>query len=217
MHLIIDFNSVLPKDEPITFTSEIDLLVLSCTAFRNLNSFGIQDSLLPEMVTHEDVKLSSEIENHFKSKLVINELRGINLGKFKQDMKQFLYSDRKSILRDHLPMVASLPKLYNEDLQVRKITEDLNKTSKHKSNLSNISISIKHVGKLHRHHKDNHHIEYWFKDQNNDPYMIEIGSKNPLKSVWEKIISQSEVSIRGKSKFYDSDFQFHKIYDFFIE
>ena len=125
-----------PKRQPVTFfESKVDTLVLSCAVYRHNNTFGIMDSIVDSALTHADYVLASAIEQFYKNKLVIAKLKGKHLSKFKEDLLTFLTSDRKKVLVDDIPMITSLPKLYNEDLEVLKVTESLNKTCEDKTNL----------------------------------------------------------------------------------
>lgn len=203
-----------PKRKPDTFfESKVDTLVLSCAVYRHNNTFGIMDSIADSALTHADYVLASAIEQFYKNKLVIAKLKGKHLSKFKEDLLTFLTSDRKKVLVDDIPMITSLPKLYNEDLEVLKVTESLNKTCEDKTNLK-FKGTFTYVGKVDKKHKNRFSCEYWFKDANNNAYMTEIGKKNPLLSIWEKSISTSEITVEGKFKYHDSDFQFHKFSHF---
>lgn len=207
------FNEILRSNTVESLNRDIDFLVLSCAAYR-ITTLTITDMMLLDSVTNEDYVLANKIEEHFKSKLLISELKGIVFGKFKQDLKQFLFSKRTEVSLDNLPMVASLPKLYHEDISVESITEKLNKTTKITRNQRVISVDIDFVGKVQKFHKNKNYNEYWFKDVNNDPYMIEIEGKNSLLNTWDFLISKKTLKVSGATKFLNSDFQFHKFIDF---
>jgi hypothetical protein len=207
------FNEILSSNAVESLSRDIDFLVLSCAAYR-ITALTITDMMLLDSVTNEDYVLANKIEEHFKSKLLISELKGIVFGKFKQDLKKFLFSKRTEVSLDNLPMVASLPKLYHEDISVESITEKLNKTTKITRNQTVISVEIDFVGVVKKYHKNKRYNEYWFKDINNDPYMIEIEGKNSLLNTWDFLISKKTLKVSGVTKFFNSDFQFHKFIDF---
>jgi hypothetical protein len=206
-------NYVEQKKPDTFFESSVDTLVLSCSAFRHNNTFFMDETILESTLMPDDFALALLIEQYYKNKFVINKLKGKRLSKFKEDLQKYLFSERKKVLRDDLPMITSLPKLYHEDLQVLKVTESLNKTC---NDLSGIKVKVKltYVDKVVKKHKSKSICEYWFKDLRNDAYMTEIDSKNFLLSIWEKTITNSDIEVEGKLKFYDSDLQFHRFYDF---
>lgn len=199
-----------------SITRDIDFLVLSCAAYRN-TTLTITDKMLLDSVINEDYVLANKIEEHFKNKFIISELKGISFGKFKQDLKQFLFSKRNTVLIENLPMISSLPKLYNEDISVEQITEKLNKTTKVNRDQASISVEIDFVGMVKKYHKNKRYNEYWFKDIHNDPYMIEIENKNSLLKTWDFLVYKKTLKVSGVTKFINSDFQFHKFIDFRVE
>lgn len=195
-----------------------DVLALSCAWWRNriLSNQNkvtpvitkMTDSVLYELVTIEDRQHAEKIRDYYSKLIVMWNLKGKRLTKFRQNLSE-LISDGNKIREEHLGIVYRLPEFYAYDKKLEEIRfENLNDKingNNFKSRRFTDSITLIPIDKMHRKTKYSDKIVYWLKSKDtNVGVSLDVGRTNELISIWDKIFNLKQpINIHGVYSFTD--------------
>lgn len=180
-----------------TISFNHDVLVLSCALNRlKLNenqNFILTDPSLEEHVTESDIDFKNTILKYYSQKAIVWNLCSKNLSKFREELRQFLTIERKNIEEKFIPIAFSLPNFYREDIQFDSVKDHVNTNVKNFSGFgkknSVFDLELTLVDIIHKHNfKSRYKIEYWFKDKNNNAYLIKLENFNPLLPLFDRML-----------------------------
>lgn len=205
------------------FTSYVeDPLVLSCTRYRisnpkseDFDMFGLYSSMktdqakLAEKTKDIDRELAGIIRQYYRGKLVFAKLRGDTLTKFRKDLEKFIATDwvpYTEIPDSYIGMITRLPYFYEHDII---LVADVFETDHHKNKKTVVSkepVKLTYIRSLEEHLKKHPTIKYWFKDENENRFLISIEKTNSLIPSWEEFLKKSVIEINGNyvERSYDS-------------
>lgn len=178
-------------------TTTVDLLVQS-VAIHRLKTYSFNDENLFEQITQEDISKAEEIRNYHKRRFVMFALIGRLLSPFRKDVCAFIYSDGLSYNDKTIPMVYRIPEFYDHDMKFAELVKDVD-TSVDFTSLTTFigNKTLFPVGSLEIARRNTKATEYWFKDEKNHLFLIQVETSNPLKSLWESVYSKNSVEIFG--------------------
>lgn len=208
---MLDFNEVTmvettiePTEMEKTFNS--DILVLSCALYRLTTTSddrkyifwtlsGHQNDIAKE-ITSEDTILAEEISKYYVGKLLVKKLKTETLSKYRNDLLQYL-TDRPTVVPDiFVRMIYKLPYFYHCDRKLIEIfggtQRDLIPYASEKD-----TIPLKFISELDTKRKTHRNYQYWFKDQQDNRVLLEVEKHNPVLSLWEQTINNTDIMVHG--------------------
>lgn len=212
-------NSILSHYERITYLKfNEDILALSCAWWRNRILFDqnqlttiitkMTDSALCDLVTIEDRQHAEKIRDYYGKLIVMWNLKGKQLSKFRQNLSEFI-SDSNKIREEHLGIAYRLPEFYAydkklEEIRFENLTDKINATN-FKSRRFTDSITLIPIDKIHRKTKYIDKIVYWLKSKDtNVGVSLDVSRTNELIPVWDTIFNLKQpINIHGVYSFTD--------------
>lgn len=177
-----------------------DLLTLSVCAQRLTKADGSYNDLsseyLVEKVTDDDRARSDEIRKYYQQKLLHLTLQGTKLTKYREDLQNFLYNDTNKYKEGFVGLAYKLPYFYDYDQELSNIFDSGFVTTKRSSDSQGIKklTFVKSILNSQRSHKS---VEYWFKDDLGDRYMISFSKDDLLLPLLDKHISSGYIELTG--------------------
>jgi hypothetical protein len=181
-------------------SSDIDPVALSCWAHERkiilIESLYTNANERP-IISNNQRKLATEIREYYGNKFLLMQLKGETLTKFRHELLGFLaQEDKNRISHNIIGMIATLPRLYNEDKLLDKLRKEYNNSPWHASEphgrkiTTTLTFIDSHTKKAFRHHGQSR-IEwlcYWCHDENDRLYMLEMDLNCPFRNFWQKTI-----------------------------
>jgi len=159
------------------------------------------DSELFRLVNNEDIELANNIRDYYSKKIMVWKLKNINLTPFRQDLNTFIHSEGKTFKETMLPLVYRLPEFYEYDVEFEKMSFEYNKEVKLHATSSQVigdEKNLKFIKQLTVNSKRLKKIEYWFSDNYNNLVQLNVENSNPLNSLLQKVITQSDITLFGR-------------------
>lgn len=199
------------SEKEVTYNFTTDPLLVSCTLYRliaesrtnekidhlNWSLTDHTDKIIAK-ITDQDRVFAESLVSYYKSKLIVAKLRGDHFTKFKTDLLQYLNDSPNKITSKFVGMIYKLPYFYQYDMQLIEIFggehTDLEKAPNH---LDRRDIKLSFISKADNGQKRARHYEYWFKDENNLRFLVEVEKHNPVRKLWEYSIQNGELSINS--------------------
>lgn len=205
-----ELTTPAPEPEP-SYNFTTDPLLLSCTLHRLIKESRENDSVkylnwslneyadkIASKITDQDRVFAESLKSYYNSKLLMAKLRGDHFTKFKTDLMQYLHNSPTTLLQSFVGMVYKLPYFYEYDMQLVEIFDgaksDLEKA---RVKLDRQDIKLSFISKADNGQKRARHYEYWFKDENNLRFLVEVEKHNPIRILWENAIQEGDLSINS--------------------
>lgn len=151
-----------------------------------------EDSILAvkeHVITLEDTIIAGKIKDYYSKKIMMLNLLGKPISKFREDLSKFIHSD--SIFMDHtlIPLVTKLPYFYDYDSEFELMVHGLNKSTHgvHVFSEDSPTLTLTKLRKFDTKGRIGKKTEYWFKDKNNCLFVLYITHDNILKSMFDKV------------------------------
>jgi hypothetical protein len=166
------------------------LLVVSVAASRlphiyvTMSSINDHSADIFEHINSRDIEMAENIKNYYQNKLTILMLKDSNISKFRRELLKLLVASENNSYfgfgEDMVRLSLSLPRLYQYDLEMDKIKEELF-DRKH-------SVKENHIQLLKK-LKCKKHNEYWFVDHDNELNCLKLEKTNNLSGLWDSFLS----------------------------
>lgn len=188
-----------------------DPLLISCTLYRLITELPATDQadyrfrcwsietdadkIVPR-ITDQDRIFAEVVRSYYKGKLLVAKLRGATFTRYRNDLLTYLNDSPLRVSNKFAGLLYKLPYFYEYDT---KLTEVFGGEYFETDGLSVIkdTKNLKFIAKLDTHKKRKAEYEYWFNDENDNRYVVEVAKHNPLLKLWETAIN-SNVKIRAK-------------------
>ena len=183
-----------------------DLLAVSCYSHR----IGL-GYLRTDLVSHLepcDHILAQEIREHYRNRITLQLLKGIELSSFRSDLLKFLETDHSCkngqlegfvYSSKVMGMVTKLPYFYQYDKDIERLFGGSYNTLNGKY-VDQTAYDEQHLvfqNRLEKKTRIRTNYEYWFKNSNNDFVLIPIKMDNPLDYVFKKIVHEGPINVRA--------------------
>ena len=156
------------------------------------------DSELFRLVTEDDIAQANVIRDYYSKKIMVWKLKNINLTPFRQDLNTFIHSDGKTFKESMLPLAYRLPEFYEYDVEFEKMSFEYNKEVKRINDLHVVTVKqLKFIKQLSVNNRRAKRKEYWFSDSSNNLVTFSIEPHNPLISLLDKTLNDTELTIAG--------------------
>jgi len=183
-----------------------DLLALSvCWArYRKVkdehkpNITRLLDSDLFRLVSEDDITQANAIRDYYSKKIMVWKLKNIKLTSFREDLNTFVHSDGKTFKENMMPLAYRLPEFYEYDIEFEKMSFEYNKEVKRQdTSFQSDKKKLKFVKKLVVNNKRIKCKEYWFSDAYNNLVSLSFETHNPLLSLFDMTIDNTDITIIG--------------------
>jgi len=190
------FNDMQMEERIINFNE--DPLVLACTlkAYQEEGKgyLSLDDHLLPGLITDQDRDLAEKIREHFTKKFFWRALSDTrSLSDYRRRLINLLENRIKSCKDQDCGIYYKLPYFYEEDV----IYEEFKKTLKTKiidslgsSRHNKMSKRLTFLKTTLCSQRKRKIIRYWFKDNNDFLYSIELTNDNPLLPIFNDYLKE---------------------------
>jgi hypothetical protein len=205
------FKPSTDMPEEVSFNFTTDPLLISCTLYRMIQEAKAEGkftyhnwSLVEKMdmiaskITDQDRIFAESVLSYYRSKLLIAKLRGDIFTPFKTDLFTYVNDSPTKLTSRYVGMVYKLPYFYHYDMQMVEIfgseyADLINAPGR----LERQDISLSFISKADNGQKRARHYEYWFKDDNDIRFLVELEKHNPIRSLWEQSIQHGKIDINS--------------------
>jgi hypothetical protein len=169
-----------------------DLLEAACVlkdlapSFTDISSPSVQSAITPEIKTK-----AAEIRKYYTRRWFWSSLNSIQLSPFRQRAQYLLESRTREVQKNDIGIYVKLPWFYEEDM----IYEDF-KTTLITSDIPHVAvrgkqiIEVTYLRNSHSWQGKRKITRYWFKNDQNYLFNIEVAIDNPLVHVFEDAIAE---------------------------
>jgi hypothetical protein len=180
------------------YESPEDVIVLAVT-WKRLRDAGIygkvsklMDNFLFGEITHVDREKASVIRDYYSKKIMMWNLKGIKLTRYREDLAKLIQGDGTILREDQMGIAYHLPMFYEYDQSFEEIRLVTNyKELKHRTEGV---VELEPVKRMFRKTRSSLSHEYWFKTKNTGhPVRLSLNVKNPLQHIWDAIFDTSKV------------------------
>jgi hypothetical protein len=200
-----DISSLFDESADLPIKYADDPLTLACTSYRMWTEKSwtrwsrLED--IAEEITEADRAMAQNIRDYYISKLTFARLCGVNFTKFQQELSEFLI-DKRVLKTSEQGLLYCLPYFYVEDCGkdwVFDNTVPVPAESDEHPFPSQITFEglilspVKEVYAFRKNTGDKH--LFWFRDQKNHPYVIEVRSGNTLISLFRSLFKRQRIKI----------------------
>ena len=202
----INRSDYVKRYEVIEATEDILALSVAWKRLRDTKSESIQtgittllDDNLFRKIEEPDRIRANEIRDYFSKKIMLWTLKSIKLSAYRQDLNKFIHGDGKKVTEKLLPLVYRLPEFYEYDIQFDQFKREINLEILNFGKIDSVKkiTTLTPIKSFYKTNKRVKHFEYWLKDSNDNAHLITIEPKNPLKHIWDKIFTNSQLRIEG--------------------
>jgi hypothetical protein len=215
------------------FETTEDVLALSVTWHRlrpllshNINIISnpssrpskLTDEILFREMIQEDRERANIIRDYYSKKLMMINLRGQRISKYRKDLSIFIHGDGKIVKEEFMPLIYRLPEFYDYDISTDEMFRSLD-TRFEDTRIALPTIkTVSPIDKFLVKRKTGKYNEYWLRDEQNRPCRIEIEHSNQLMHLWDYFFKKKSVTLDCISKFEERDnIAFYKIVKWTIQ
>jgi hypothetical protein len=147
---------------------------------------SITDKVLFDHMTPEDRQRADTIRDYYSKKIVMWNLKGVNLSKFRQDMSSLVHSDGKVFKENIRPIAYRLPEFYDYDMKFDEMVRQFNRTTTQQTRSVRKTKTLTLQNVFLTGTKYSKRKEFWFTDEENNLVTFTVQQDNILVSLLEK-------------------------------
>jgi hypothetical protein len=153
------------------------------------------------VITTEHQKLAAEIYNYFAKKHTLRRIKGEHVSKYMLAVDE-LCDNRKKINEEHIKILVSLPRIYNQNRSLERVMKD-RKSAKKIENLSFAAWKgqIHFVEKVHVKHSANNEVHYYFSTPRNYLMRIVVKKGEYGETAWDVLSKTGKLHIDSPATF----------------
>lgn len=208
------------QETPIKF--DVNPLVLSVRLkkIRDENPtqwFRLEDPEVKSRLMGEDFSEAEVIKEYYSKKMMWINLRDSRLSDYRNNLVQFLSQVKSTLSKKEVGMVVSLPYFYQEDQVLDSIVKNyrVSNCPNVKPNLTKFTRELVYIHQTTRWVNKKKFVFYWFADDNQFVYNIQLEDGNTLKRFFEDIVlTKSSTVFDTYINKVDYPFDYYKMFDF---
>ena len=177
-----------------------DPLALSCASWRMFRDAPERRWTNIETVkaNSEDRAMAQTIRDYYNQRYTMQALKGRQLTEYQQKTAQFL-SGLYHLKTDELGLLYKLPYFYVEDCGVDSVVESTQSYEK-PLNREYADYTLTPVREIFRTRKSGETVQFWYKNQDNHPVLIECRGTDHLLNMLRGLFQQSKIQVRSYTK-----------------
>jgi len=204
--LEFSFNDNVKKYEVYEISQDLLALSVCWSRYRKVKDdlkirpviTKLLDSDVFRLVSEDDIAQANVIRDYYSKKIMVWKLKNIKLTPFREDMNTFIHSDGKMFRENMMPLAYRLPEFYEYDIEFEKMSFEYNKEVKRQdTDFQSDKKKLKFVKKLVVNNKRIKCKEYWFSDAYNNLVSLNFETHNPLLSLFDMTINNTDITIIG--------------------
>ena len=162
-----------------------------------------------ELLTPEYYKTAQEIRDYYSQKFLMLGMGTKELTKFRTELMRYFLDSKENYeyTEDQVGMLVTLPRMYKEDKLLDKLRENYNVSEWRekepngtvvRKTLYYIDVNLKKNRYASRAGKwQDEFFNYWFHDENDRLYCIDLDMDNPFCRIWSRLI-EFPLEVEGK-------------------
>lgn len=194
-----EFEIGASRPKGIAFKADPLALVLSLKD-QNRANFDIAHDL-PKMseifATKDYMHCALKIRKYYRNRLVMQALKGIEMSKFRKDLRELVESDNVYYLReDFIPMIIKLPDFYEEDTMFDSFKKSFKTTENayYRKGFINHNISLFPIKQHRRKTRQGDAINYYFTDEVKHLYKLYLDPRNPCLHLFDREFKKDQIN-----------------------
>jgi predicted DNA-binding protein YlxM (UPF0122 family) len=208
------------REDPIKF--DVDPLVLSVrlkklketdpTQWHRLEHPSVKSQLMGD-----DFNDAQSIKEYYSKKLMWSSLKDSKMSAYRTHLISLLSQVKSTLTKKEVGMIVTLPYFYAEDQIMDSIAKNYQVVDcpAVKPNLKKLQRELVYIHQTTRWVNKKKFIFYWFADDNNFVYNIQLDEGNLLRKFFEDIVLiQSTTKFETHITKVDYPFDYYKMFDF---
>ena len=199
------------KVSEVSYRFTTDPLLVSCTLYRLIKESRENDTVaylnwsltthmdkIVSKITDQDRIFSESIENYYKSKLIVDKLRGEHFSEYRTALLTYLTDSPMQITDRAVGMIYRLPYFFQYDMQLIEIFGGEYAALGSKPNyVDRGDVDLSFIAKADSGQKRKRTYEFWFVDDSGIRILLEVEKHNPIMNLWEQTIKSSKLNINA--------------------
>ena len=204
--LYIICSQVRLSFEEITNTQLIEMLTMFVKDRKSVAAYQ-------DFVTPDDIIKAREIRNHFRNKVIIEQLKGDDISDFLKGISKVLENDKRLNL-DLIPTLVKLEDFYHEDM----FTSDIFKRATFprmykKTKRLMVEGNFQYQGSTFRRSRDSRIESFYFIRETDKVLCVATGTiGSDLHDYWKQSVNKARVQINGPARKEKQLLQSHHFY-----
>ena len=208
------------REDPIKF--DVNPLVLSVRLKKIKTAdptqwFRLEDPTVKAKLMGEDFNEAESIKDYYSKKLMWNSLKDSKLSDYRSTLMSLLSQVKTTLTKKEVGMIVTLPYFYEEDQVLDSIAKNYQVADCPvvKPNLTKFQREMVYVHTTSRWINKTKFIFYWFADDNQYVYNIQIEEGNPLRKFFEDAVLTKSTSVfETHISKVDYPFEYYKMFDY---
>lgn len=208
------------REDPIKF--DVDPLVLSVRLKKIKETdpsqwFRLESSDVKARLMGEDFNEAEAIKDYYSKKLMWNSLKDTRMSSYRTHLMSLLSQVKSTLTKKEVGMVVTLPYFYAEDQVMDSIAKNYRVVDcpMVKPNLQKFTRELVYIHQTSRWVNKTKFVFYWFADDNNYVYNIQLEEGNILRKFFEDaVLTQSTTRFETHITKVDYPFDYYKMFDF---
>jgi predicted DNA-binding protein YlxM (UPF0122 family) len=179
----------------------------------------LEDPRIKASITGEDFDDAEAIKEYYSKKIMWNSLRDSKISDYRRTLVQLLQHPKTMLTKREVGMFVTLPYFYEEDQTLDTIAKQYRVTDcpAVKPNLERVQRRLVYIHSTRKWLNRCKNIYYWFADDNQFVYCIQIEEKNVLRNFFEHcILTESSTLFDTHITKVEYPFDYYKMFDYKI-
>lgn len=199
----LDFNTTpTTANEEIPYTYfEADPFPLICQMYsKSIDGHSIFEKIVNNdlskiIVEQEYHDQASSLKSYFKHNIFLRRLKGDHVSEWMKKVEDII-EDPTKVKYESVKILVSLPKFYKENLQLDILTNNHVTVDQTNTNFAR-SYNFEFVTKIHRYAKQDTHIDFYWKTDENKLLRVRTKSNEYSVSAWEALSTLTKIKMNG--------------------
>lgn len=156
----------------------------------------VEESLLSEGITPEDVLLANSIRRHYKNKYMMNRLKDKPIGKFEKTLDKML-EDEKFLDEENIRILVKLPDFYNYETKTEEIFSRHHSVQKPRNRSHDLDGVFTFAGSVDKNTLKKKYTAFYWTAPDNTLAVITIDHSEKGLDCWHYVAEKGKVGIRA--------------------
>ena len=179
--------------------------------------YRLEDPRVKSELTGDDFNEAEAIKDYYSKKLMWSSLKDSKLSAYRTHLIGLLSQVKTTLTKKEVGMIVTLPYFYAEDQVMDSIAKNylVDNCPDVRPNLKKFQRELVYIHQTTRWVNKKKFIFYWFADDNNFVYNIQLDEGNLLRKFFEDmVLTQSTTKFETHITKVDYPFDYYKMFDF---